>query len=61
MAKDEEKDPLTRWRRAESDYAEAIAPFLKGEPRKMSKDTQVSLARMRAKADRCRDRYFKKS
>jgi hypothetical protein len=50
------------WRRAEEQYAEAVAAFGSGgPPSKVKKDSAVELAKLRNRADTARDRYFKRA
>jgi hypothetical protein len=50
------------WRRAEEQYAEAVAGFGSGgPPSKVKKDSAVELAKLRNRADTARDRYFKRA
>ena len=60
MAKEIEKDPLGRWRRAETDYAAAITGFMQGDSDHLSKDGLIALIDLRSKADKWREKYFKK-
>ena len=60
VAKDD-ADPLERWRHFEQRYAESVAIFLReGAPPPVAKDEMIELASLRSKADRWRDRYFKR-
>ena len=51
-----------KWRTAEDQYLEAIARFRVGEgdPPEMTKDDLVGLVKKRQRADRWRERYFKR-
>jgi hypothetical protein len=67
MPKDDDqgksKDPLVRWRQAEQEYAEAVAPFLtKGSSAPiMTKKQLVELVSLRNRAERWCERYFKEN
>jgi len=56
-------DPLTRWRDAEAAYAEALKAYLVDgdEPAALSKKVLLEMVDMRGKADRWREKYFRKS
>lgn len=57
----QEKDPLERWRAAEAAYAEALAPFVgDGEAPRLSKSELSELVSLRHRADKWRERYFKR-
>lgn len=51
------------WRKAEEDYAQAAAPFLKSVEGSgtLSKKSAISLAELRSRADHRMQRYFKKA
>lgn len=55
-----EPDPLMRWRDAEAAYAKALAPFMKDGHEPLTKKLLVEMVELRGKADRWRDRYFRK-
>lgn len=53
---------LRKWREAESDYSAALVPFLEeddGAP-VLSKDELIRLVALRDKADKWREKYFKR-
>jgi len=57
----QEKDPLERWRAAEAAYAIALAPFVGDDETPSLKKAQLSeLVRLRHRADKWRERYFKR-
>lgn len=62
MADDVEKAHKA-WRKAEEDYAQAAAPFLKSADGsgELSKKAAISLAELRSRADHRMQRYFKKA
>ncbi len=50
------------WRGAEAAYAELLATFgSDGPPPTVRKDSALDLARARSRADRARDRYFRRA
>jgi hypothetical protein len=57
-----EKQLYTDWREAEVRYAEALAAFgADGPPSKVKKEAALVLSKARNKADRARDKFFKKA
>lgn len=64
VAKDSERqvNALKKWREAEADYSAAIATYLdevNGTPA-MTKDELIDLVSLRDKADKWREKFFKR-
>jgi hypothetical protein len=62
MAETGKADTLySDWREAEARYAEVLAAFGgDGPPEKVKKESALALAKARSKADRARDKFFKR-
>ena len=60
MAK-EEQDALSKWRDAESAYAQALTPFTASTDSApvLKKKDLLELVELRGKADRWREKYFR--
>ena len=59
VAKEQDKGALDKWRKAEAAYADAVAGYMKGEAPVLGKAELVEMTRLRSKADRWRERFFK--